>query len=87
MEESEEMSSHRWSREVVKNKVNLLSSMDYSWERLKITHNPLANLRKAAVLVPLTIIAEDLYVWLTLRAQHLTKDPGKAFGDKPFCVA
>ena len=68
-----------WTSEKVKDRVKALSNAEYSWKLLRHRGSPLSAFRKAAVLVPLTIANGELYVWLTLRAKHLAKDPGKSY--------
>ena len=63
-----------WTEDLLRQRLQPFHSTIYSWNNL--TGSPLNDLRKAAILVPLTIQDGEIYVWLTKRSHDLSHDKG-----------
>ena len=65
-----------WNEETLIDCCTCLCSNDFEWMSLKDFSHQLHGMRKAAVLVPLTVKNGEIFLWLTVRAAHLKNDPG-----------
>jgi coenzyme A diphosphatase NUDT7 len=73
---SPKMEEITWTEQLIRQRLTPFNNTRYAWHHLPHRFPYLHRLRKAAVLVPLEIRDNELYVWLTVRSDNLRHDKG-----------
>ena len=70
------MSATRWTEDLLRQRLAPFHCAKYSWSSLDKHKDKMAHISKAAVLIPLEVRNNDVYVWFTLRTRNVTTHKG-----------